>query len=303
MQTRDDRTIAELMEQLIESGPEGLASAFTAMLNLAMRMERERHLGAGAYERTPERVGHANGYKPKKIDTTAGTLTVQVPKSRGGETPFYPQSLERGRRSTRAVMLAIAQMYIQGVSTRDVEKSLPRRRPGSWQSSEWKASPRRRSAGLLRSWMRNWRHGAPVPSVPSPISSSTPDTRRHGSMASSATSPFSRPSASVRTAGAAFWVSPSLSLKPKYIGASSSTASWGAACAAYASSPATTMPVAARSAGSGAQGGLSRCHMAAMPVPPRSERHPPRADTRHPKSHRTPASGGLERLRSRRCRG
>lgn len=109
------------MEQLIESGPDGLASAFTAMLNLAMQMERERHLGATAYERSPDRIGYANGYKPKKIDTPAGTLRVQVPKSRGGETSFYPQSLERGRRSTRAMMLAIAQMYIQGVSTRDVE--------------------------------------------------------------------------------------------------------------------------------------------------------------------------------------
>lgn len=121
MQTRDDRTIADLMEQLIESGPDGLASAFTAMLNLAMQMERERHLGAAAYERSADRIGYANGYKPKKIDTPAGTLTVQVPKSRGGAEPFYPQSLERGRRSNRAVMLAIAQMYIQGVSTRDVE--------------------------------------------------------------------------------------------------------------------------------------------------------------------------------------
>jgi putative transposase len=92
------------------------------MLNLAMRIERERHVGAQAYERSPERSGYANGYKAKKIDTLAGTLTVEVPKSRGGDTPFYPQALERGRRSCRAVMLAIAQMYIQGVSTRDVEK-------------------------------------------------------------------------------------------------------------------------------------------------------------------------------------
>lgn len=122
MQTPHDRTVAELMEQLIETGPEGMAVAFTAMLNLAMRIERERHVGAQAYERSPERSGYANGYKPKKLDTRAGTLTVQVPKSRGSDTPFYPQALERGRRSSRAVMLAIAQMYIQGVSTRDVEK-------------------------------------------------------------------------------------------------------------------------------------------------------------------------------------
>ena len=118
MKTRDDKVIDDLMEQLIETGPEGMAAAFTALLNLAMRLERERHVGAQAYERSPERSGYANGYKPKKLDTRAGTLTVQVPKSRGGEAPLYPQALERGRRSCRAVMLAIAQMYIQGVSTR-----------------------------------------------------------------------------------------------------------------------------------------------------------------------------------------
>jgi transposase-like protein len=77
-----------------------------------MRIERERHVGAQAYERTPERSGYANGDKAKQLDTQAGTLTVQVPKSRGGEAPFYPQALGRGRRSSHAVMLAIAQMYI-----------------------------------------------------------------------------------------------------------------------------------------------------------------------------------------------
>ena len=112
MQTRDDKVIDDLMEQLIETGPEGMAAAFTALLNLAMRLERERHVGAQAYERSPERSGYANGYKAKKIDTPAGTLTVEVPKSRGGDAPFYPQALERGRRSSRAVMLAIARMYI-----------------------------------------------------------------------------------------------------------------------------------------------------------------------------------------------
>lgn len=112
MPTRDDEGIDELMEQLIETGPEGMAVAFTAMLNLAMRLERERHVGAQADERSPERSGCANGSKAKKLDTQAGTLTVQVPKSRGGDAPFYPQALERGRRSSRAVMLAIAQMSI-----------------------------------------------------------------------------------------------------------------------------------------------------------------------------------------------
>ena len=57
-----------------------------------------------------------------RIDTPAGTVTVQVPKSVGHDgEPFYPQSLERGRRSVRAVMRAVAEMYIKGVSTREAE--------------------------------------------------------------------------------------------------------------------------------------------------------------------------------------
>ncbi len=152
MQTRNDRIIDDLMEQLIETGPEGMAAAFTAMLNLAMRLERERHVGAQAYERSPERSGYANGYKPKKLDTRAGTLTVQVPKSRGGDAPFYPQALERGRRSSRAVMLAIAQMYIQGVSTRDVEKVMAEFGLESLSSSQVS-----RAAALMDAELEAWR--------------------------------------------------------------------------------------------------------------------------------------------------
>jgi transposase-like protein len=140
------------MEQLIESGPDGMSAAFTALMNLAMRIERERHLGARAYERTPHRAGHANGYKAKKIDTAAGTLSVQVPKSRGGEMPFYPQALERGRRSSRAVMLAIAQMYIQGVSTRDVEKVMAEFGLESLSSSQVS-----RAAALMDEELEAWR--------------------------------------------------------------------------------------------------------------------------------------------------
>ena len=67
--------IAALMEQLIQTGPDGLAQAFTALFTLAMRLERERYLGAEPYQRSPERRGHANGYKPKTLDTSAGMIT------------------------------------------------------------------------------------------------------------------------------------------------------------------------------------------------------------------------------------
>ena len=121
MRKDQDSAVEALVEQLIEGGSENMATVFAGLFNLAMRIERERFLGAGHYERTPERRGYANGTRPKKIDTPAGTVRLEVPKTAGHEAPFYPQALERGRRSCRAVMLAVAEMYIKGVSTRDAE--------------------------------------------------------------------------------------------------------------------------------------------------------------------------------------
>jgi putative transposase len=122
MDGHKDTTVEALLEHLIEHGPNDIATVFARAFELAMQIERERFLGAGLYERTAGRQGYANGYKPKRIDTPAGTVTVGVPKTAGHDgTPFYPQSLERGRRSVRAVMLAVAEMYIKGVSTREVE--------------------------------------------------------------------------------------------------------------------------------------------------------------------------------------
>ena len=121
----EDTAIEAVLEQLIVDGAGGIGPAFARMFELAMRLERERFLHAGHYERSHDRRGYANGYKPKRLDTPAGTITVQVPKTAGHENePFYPQSLERGQRSVRAVMLAVAEMYIKGVSTREVEAIL-----------------------------------------------------------------------------------------------------------------------------------------------------------------------------------
>ena len=120
----NDTIIATVMEQLMAEGPQAMAQVITALMNLAMRMEREQFLAAGHYERAPERRGYANGTKSKLIDTPAGTLSLDVPKSAGTDAPFYPQALEQGRRSSRAVMLAVAEMYVCGVSTRDVERVL-----------------------------------------------------------------------------------------------------------------------------------------------------------------------------------
>ncbi len=152
--------IAALMEQLIQTGPEGMAQAFTALFNLAMRLERERDLGAELYQRSPERRGHANGYKPKTLDTPAGTITVQVPKTRDTDEPFFPQSLERGRRSCRAVMLAIAEMYVKGVSTRDAAKVMAEFGLKSLSSTQVS-----RAAALLDEELQAWR-SRPLADIP-----------------------------------------------------------------------------------------------------------------------------------------
>ena len=93
-------------------------SGFQVLLNSAMQIERQKHIGAAPHERTEERTGHANGYKDKTLATRIGQITVAVPQVREGG--FYPQSLERGTRSERALKLALAEMYVQGVSTRKV---------------------------------------------------------------------------------------------------------------------------------------------------------------------------------------
>lgn len=119
---KEDTTFDTVMETLIGNGMDGMAEAMALLMNEAMKIERSRFLGADPYERTGERLGQANGYKAKTLTTRLGEIGLRVPQTRNvvGE-PFYPASLERGLRSERALKLAIAEMYIQGVSTRRVE--------------------------------------------------------------------------------------------------------------------------------------------------------------------------------------
>lgn len=109
------------LQALVGSGLDGLPEALRLLINAAMRLERERFLGAEEHERTPSRTGYANGYKNKTVTTRVGPITFDVPQVRNtGDQSFYPSALERGLRSERALKLALAEMYVQGVSTRKV---------------------------------------------------------------------------------------------------------------------------------------------------------------------------------------
>ena len=124
MTYQNDFTLSEtLLEQLTTNGLEALPTLFQVLLNAAMQIECQKHLGAAPHERTEQRNGHANGFKDKTLHTRLGQITVAVPQVRavdGQGGGFYPQSLERGTRSERALKLALAEMYVQGVSTRKV---------------------------------------------------------------------------------------------------------------------------------------------------------------------------------------
>lgn len=116
----ENRSIGDALELLKDNGFDGLAEAVTVLMNAAMAAERNEYLGAAPYERSATRAGYANGYKDKTLKTRLGELPLRVPQTRDCE--FYPQSLEKGLRSERALLLSIAEMYVQGVSTRRVKK-------------------------------------------------------------------------------------------------------------------------------------------------------------------------------------
>jgi len=120
---QSDRSNLEAALELISSnGLDGMAGAIRILVNEAMKLERAEFLGAGPHERTEARRGYSNGFKPKTVTTRVGSIQFDVPQVRDvpdGET-FYPNSLERGVRSERALKLAVAEMYVNGVSTRKV---------------------------------------------------------------------------------------------------------------------------------------------------------------------------------------
>lgn len=111
------------MELLNEAGLDGMADAMSILINEAMKVERTEFLRAKPYERTEERRGSANGFKAKTVSTRLGAMELRVPQVRDVEDgeSFYPNALERGTRSERALTAAIAEMYVNGVSTRKVK--------------------------------------------------------------------------------------------------------------------------------------------------------------------------------------
>ena len=99
----------KLTNEMVAKGMEAAPELMRVLLNNAMQIERSKYLQADQYERTEDRKGHANGYKPKTLRTRIGEITFAVPQVREGG--FYPSALEKGMRSERALVAALAEMY------------------------------------------------------------------------------------------------------------------------------------------------------------------------------------------------
>jgi transposase-like protein len=108
-----------ILQLLNDHGTEGFAECLRILVNEAMRHERSTAIQADPYERCDQRLAYANGYKDKTVATRMGPVRFSVPQVRG-DVDFYPNALEKGLRSEQALNLAMAEMYVQGVSTRKV---------------------------------------------------------------------------------------------------------------------------------------------------------------------------------------
>jgi len=94
------------------------ASGF--MYQQLIDLEAEEVIGAGPYERTPERQTHRNGTRERQLETRVGEITVKIPKLRKGS--YFPSILEPRSRTEEALLAVIQEAYILGVSTRKMDK-------------------------------------------------------------------------------------------------------------------------------------------------------------------------------------
>ena len=84
-----------------------------------IELEAVEAIGAGRWERSPERLTHRNGHRPRVWSTKAGDLEVGIPKFRKGS--FFPEILEPRRRIDQALYAVVMEAYVHGVSTRAVD--------------------------------------------------------------------------------------------------------------------------------------------------------------------------------------
>jgi len=144
------RSDVQIVQQALTDDPSFLKEIVQRALQRILEAEITEHVGAAPYERTDERRGQRNGYKPRTLTTRVGTLNLLVPQDREGT--FSTQLFNRYQRNEKALVLALMEMYVGGVSTRKVKEITEELCGASFSKSLVS-----RLAGELDSELERWR--------------------------------------------------------------------------------------------------------------------------------------------------
>lgn len=111
--------IVKDMKIILSQDPDFLKPVVQQLLQEFLEAEMVKTIGADAYKRCDDRTGYRSGYYSRQLVTRVGTMQLRVPRDREGK--FSTQLFERYQRSEKALVAALAEMYVQGVSTRKVK--------------------------------------------------------------------------------------------------------------------------------------------------------------------------------------
>lgn len=118
MTKKEAKLASNAVKDLLLQNPDGWREVVRMVLQEVLEAEMSDALGAAKGERTPERLGYRAGYYPRTLVTRVGKLELRVPQDRAGR--FSTELFERYQRSEQALVATLAEMYVQGVSTRKV---------------------------------------------------------------------------------------------------------------------------------------------------------------------------------------
>ena len=113
------RPVEEIVQEVLLDDPGFLREIVERVLQELLEAQMTEHIGAAPYERGENRTGHRNGHRPRTLRTRVGTLNLLVPQDREGT--FSTRLFSRYQRNEKALVLALMEMYVEGLSTRKVK--------------------------------------------------------------------------------------------------------------------------------------------------------------------------------------
>jgi len=119
MPPKNSKANVALVKELLSANQDFLRPLVQEVVQQVLEAEMDETVGAGKSERTNERVGYRSGYYSRTLVTRVGKLELRVPQDRQGR--FRTEVFERYQRSEKALVAALAEMYVHGVSTRKVK--------------------------------------------------------------------------------------------------------------------------------------------------------------------------------------